>query len=120
MTTTNKTIKIEQQPKYVYYIELDNKRIEVQRKISNPEHFLALDIPVYEWDSTTKLDDGTVETTTNYSVALTDYQANKPARVTSDNIESMLAQGLTAKEIEDKMLANYITKIQAKIAKVNQ
>lgn len=94
--------------------EVDNKTIILQ-KISNPEDY-PQEVTLYAKLSTK----GSTKNTMQYAIAIDDYKAHKPARVTVDSIEVMLSKGMTAEEVQSKLMANAMAKIQAKIAKANQ
>ena len=91
---------INDKPKYVYYIETENGRLEVQRDVQ-PEKFQDKDVTLYHYQVTDK-DGNTVD---KYAMSLDEYKANKPAaqRVTLNNMQAMLDNGLTPDELIAKL-----------------
>ena len=120
-TATIGTIKIEEQPYYIYYLNIDGIATPVQRKVSESHlsHYADKGVKIYEWQSKTVKKDAQgkalldtqgnelTEMISNYSIALDDYKAHKPLVTranTTDKIEAMMAQGLSHAEIIAKLL----------------
>ena len=97
-----RTVKINDKPKYVYFIEAEGERLEVQRDVQL-ERFQDKDVTLYEYEVTNK---GGV-TETKYCMSLAEYKANKPApaRISKDYIKSMLEQCLSAEEVLLKLVS---------------
>jgi len=91
---------INDKPKYVYFIETENGRLEVQRDVQ-PEKFEDKDVTLYHYQIVDK-DGNTVD---KYAMSLDEYKANKPAaqRVTLNNMQAMLDNGLTPAELIAKL-----------------
>ena len=94
---------INDKPKYVYFIETENGRLEVQRDVQ-PEKFENKDVTLYHYQIVDK-DGNTVD---KYAMSLDEYKANKPAaqRLTKDNLQAMLDAGMTPAELIAKLGLN--------------
>ena len=94
---------INDKPKYVYFIETENGRLEVQRDV-RPEKFQDKDVTLYHYQIVDKYGN----TVDKYAMSLDDYKANKPAaqRLTKDNLQAMLDAGMTPAELIAKLGLN--------------
>lgn len=91
---------ITEKPKYYYFIEKDGAELKVQRDVQ-PEKFEDKDVTLYHYQIVDK-DGNTVD---KYAMSLDEYKANKPAaqRVTLNNMQAMLDNGLTPAELIVKL-----------------
>lgn len=91
---------ITEKPKYYYFIEKDGQELKVQRDVQ-PEKFENKDVTLYHYQIVDK-DGNTVD---KYAMPLNEYKANKPAaqRVTLNNMQAMLDNGLTPAELIAKL-----------------
>jgi hypothetical protein len=91
---------INEKPKYYYFIEKDGQELKVQRDVQ-PEKFEDKDVTLYHYQVVDK--DGNV--VDKYAMSLDEYKANKPTaqRVTLNNMQAMLDNGLTPAELIAKL-----------------
>lgn len=92
--------KINNKPKYYYFIEKDGAELKVQRDVQ-PEKFEDKDVTLYRYQVVDK-DGNTVD---KYAMSLYEYKANKPAaqRLTKYNLQAMLDAGMTPAELIAKL-----------------